>query len=104
MAKGMDSEPAASLHGLHALWGLQCGNGDDCDAAASDRRLEEQLFTFAACADLKRTLRARAVVCRDSHARLRMAEAALQQQRARLRASLALERAVCKTRERLDLD
>lgn len=86
LERGMDCAPASSLHSLHTLWGLS----DDDD----DERASEQLLTFTACADLKRTLRARAVRTRSSHARLRLAHAALRHKREALRASLALEQAM----------
>ena len=94
-ARGMDAAPATSMRSLHGLWGVDAGE-DEADAR--ERRMRAQLVSFAACADLKRTLRARAAVCRDTHARLRLAEAGLRRQHARLQASLALEQAIASAR------
>ena len=96
LERGMDCAPAASLQPLHALWGL----AEDVD----DARARQQLLSFAACADLKRTLRRRAVVCRSTHARLRMAHAALHAKRQQLQAAVAVEQAVQSVRRGSECD
>ena len=83
--RDMDSAPAGTLEALHELWGVE--NADDGQA-------KWQLQSFTACADLSRRLRARAVVCRDTHKRLLLARAALRVRRDKLRANVALEEAL----------
>lgn len=97
LRRGMDEAPLSSLDelypGLHDLWAA-ARETDVLLSAGAACGAEAQLLSFTLSSSLPRRLRMRALLCRDTVARIRLAERALEAQLGRLAARAAIEEAI----------